>query len=202
MPKRLRYLLTLLSALLLVALLWRSPPNQLKDLLAEGEAKPRTPISYLTGAHTTQFSAEGKISHTVESAITRFYEPAESDNTNPPPSDVTFDQPVITIFSETDKAENTPPWIISSDFGEGSEKNDEFWLKGNVNMQQTRNPREQSRLSTSELLIKPEQHYAETDKPVIITDPAGSTRATGAKVFFDDERIEFLSNVKGQYNPQ
>ena len=195
MPKVWRILLTLSCALALFFLLWRSPPKELSDLLSTTTEAPIYPSSYLQGVQTKQYDKQGKLSYILHAETIAYF-----DKNKAPQAEVTLDQPHLTLFSEQD---NEAPWLVSSKRAEGSENQDELMLIGDVIIQQTQENGQQTQLATPELLIRPSRRYAETDKPVIITDETGITQAKGLKVFFDEKRIELLSNVTGEYqNPQ
>ena len=210
MPKGWRLLITAAIIGLVVLILRHSPPESLKGLLTETVDQPNPPFSYIMNAHTTQYSDQGYIQYTLKSELTRIYE-----ETGPGLPEITFDKPSITVFKNASIQNNQLPlWKASSVYGEANKEEDEVWLKGDVvvEMMQTRsidkpvsnmnNTRNQvPTLSTSLLLIKPDKGYAETDKPVTVTDGTSIIRSTGIRLFFDDERVEFLSNVQSQYYP-
>ncbi len=59
-----------------------------------------------------------------------------------------------------------------------------------------------TQLITSELTIKPNEHFATTDKPVTIKTADGLTQAKGLNAFLKTNRIELLSEVSGVYYPK
>ncbi|MGH1486455.1 MAG: LPS export ABC transporter periplasmic protein LptC [Cellvibrionaceae bacterium] len=194
MPSFWRILLTIFFAVVLGFLLWQSPPKELSDLLSSPQQTPSHPETYLIGARIKQFDEEGRLSYILEADVMRYF---DVENESQP--EMTLDQPNITLFK---KGSDKEPWEIESSTAEGSEKKDELILIGNVVIEQTLTNGNKTRLETNELTIKPNRRYAETDKPVIIKDRTGTVRSTGVKVFFDDERIELLSNTIGDYKPR
>lgn len=194
MPKLWRILLVILCCLLLAVLLWRSPPKELSEILSDKPTTPNYPTSYLMGVKTQQYDEQGQLSYTlIAETIKQF----DAKNTAQPP--IVIQQPELTLY---DRDAPSTPWMLSADYAEADEKQDELILKTNVIIEQDDKDGRYTKLSTSELLIKPTGRYAETDKPVIMTSETGTITATGLKVFFDEERIELLSNVKGLHIPQ
>jgi lipopolysaccharide export system protein LptC len=191
MPKLWRVLLTLGCGIILILLLWRSPPKELSELISQAQQVPDYPTTYLVNARTRQFDEEGKLSYILEADKMAYFN--KSDPSKP---DTLLEQPNITMF---DQDNSRPPWKATANNAEGSEQQDELIMIGDVVIQQRLDNGEQTRLETTELTIKPNRRYAETDKPVIITDKTGVVRSTGVRIFFDDERIELLSNVSGNY---
>ena len=70
-------------------------------------------------------------------------------------------------------------------------------LQGNVQVWQNRADGDKYELSSDELVVKPEQQFAQTDKPVKISNKYGRTQAVGMKANLKTERVELLSNVRG-----
>lgn len=54
---------------------------------------------------------------------------------------------------------------------------------------------------TSDLLVKPDEKYAETERPVKIRDYRGITDAVGMHADLKARRLVLLSQVKGVYDP-
>jgi lipopolysaccharide export system protein LptC len=55
------------------------------------------------------------------------------------------------------------------------------------------------KINTSELLVRPDESYAETDQLITITSGEHSLQSTGMKAYFNDGRVELLSRVRGKY---
>ncbi len=192
MPRLWRTLLTLLCAAALVFLLWRSPPKELKDFLTDtNETASNYPTTYILGARTLQYTDSGRLDYTLNAQKINYF---ETNITTQP--EVILEQPHLIIYDQqTDDA----PWVLSAKTAEGNEKTDELILIDDVVIKQTQKNGNRTQFKTTLLRIEPSRRYAETDKPVIITDITGTTQATGLKVFFDEKRIELLSNVRGTY---
>jgi lipopolysaccharide export system protein LptC len=59
----------------------------------------------------------------------------------------------------------------------------------------------QTSIRTSELTVYTEEKLAKTDKPVEVTSSDGQINAIGMIIKLDQQKIEFLSEVKARYAP-
>ena len=104
--------------------------------------------------------------------------------------------PHMTVFRKDD-----PPWHIDAEQGWISSGGKTVILHGKVMMRQT-DPtmgREQI-VRTTELHLKPDDEYAETDQPVTFRNNAGSAvDAVGMRASLKDEHLQLLSKVRGTY---
>lgn len=188
--------------------------EKINNILDEKPAIASYPISYLNNTQTRQYNQQGLLSYTLNAKIIRQF---EVDDISTP--DLIIDQPYLTIYDDSadnntdnnvgkqQKSQSKP--IISSaiitstfsaDTAEGFNSNDKLTLIGNVVVEQILENGETSQLQTSILYLEPSRRYAQTDKPVIITDARGTINATGMKIFFDEQRIELLSKVVSRYS--
>lgn len=109
--------------------------------------------------------------------------------------DVTeLNEPRLQYYREGDGQ----PWDLQARYGEVTANGDRVELTENVIIEQQLGTQATRRLSTAALSVFPERHYAETDQSVKI-ETGGVTTATGMKAYFNDGRIELLSNVRGEH---
>ena len=93
-----------------------------------------------------------------------------------------------------------PSWTITSDNGTVTANGKEVTLSNNVIAKLTEKENvTQMKLTTEDLLVRPDKKYAETDNNVLLQDENGSTRAKGMKADIEKNRIQLLSNVRGTY---
>ena len=180
--------------------------EKINSILDESPTIASYPISYLNNTQTQQYNQQGLLSYTLNAETIRQF---EVDHISTP--DLIIDQPYLTIYDDsTDnkrKSHNKPiigsviiTSTVSADIAEGFDSNDKLTLIGNVVVKQILENGEPSELQTSILYLEPSRRYAQTDKPVIITDARGTINATGMKIFFDEQRIELLSKVVSRYS--
>ena len=220
--------LAIFSVVSVTLVLWvtysRDIQQRFNDLLNENPVFASYPISYITNTHTQQFDRQGLLNYTLDAKIIRQFK--VSDTATP---DLIIDYPYLMIYDtntsiDTDteaKASNETtkdsiqtskksPFsnalqttsTVSADVAEGFKSKDTLTLKGNVVVVQTHKNGEASELRTSVLYLEPSRRYAHTDKPVTINDAGGTIKATGMKIFFNEQRVELLSAVIGRYPPR
>jgi lipopolysaccharide export system protein LptC len=192
------YFSIFLLSLVLALVLWQAPPSELLTLSEKENLNTRLfPNAYLIKSKTTQYSVDGKISHLLTADRIRLYEPT----TNIADNYALLDLPNITVYSQ--KQPEAAPWNASSLYGKSTKQDEELLLTGNVVLIQTESTTQiASTITSDELLIKPNQQYAETNKPVIIKTQSGVTSSVGLKMSLDTDTIELLSNVRSRYEPR
>lgn len=107
-------------------------------------------------------------------------------------------QPRATLF-RPDEAD----WQLQANHGVVEEKGDLLRLKGDVLARQPAYADQSiTEFRTNTLLLRPNDHYAETGDPVVLTHGRNRIDAVGMRAYFEEERIELLSAVRGYYEPQ
>ncbi len=192
------YILIVIALMVILALtVWQAPPAILLELSEQvKQTEKQFPDSYLIQTKTTQYNLQGNISHILlADKISHF----EAKDKTPPYS--LLERPIFTFFNESPKA--AAPWKASSHTARSINGDEEVIFKGDVVLiQNTINSDIPTTITSEELRVKPNEQYAETDKPVIIKNTAGTTHATGLKMSLDNETIELLSNVRSRYEAQ
>lgn len=107
-----------------------------------------------------------------------------------------LDKPVMFFHKE-----KTPPWVIKAETGILSADGQDLLLTGKVNVERAKgegvNP---LIINTSNVRVKPETSYAETDEWAELINPPNVTTGTGMKLVFSNPiTIELLANVRGKY---
>jgi len=193
---RKRYYLSIIVLIAILSfLMWHSPSSLLLDD-TEGAAiySRQYPTAYLLTTKTTQYNTKGDVSHIISADKMQYFDHPSHTN-----KDIAIlNNPKMTFYNSA--AEQAPPWQASSFYGEAHENKDEFLLRGNVVLTQRLSDNKYTTITSEKLLIKPEQQYAETDKPVMIKNESGITTSVGVKISLKQGTIQFLSNVRSQYN--
>jgi len=111
-----------------------------------------------------------------------------------------LDKPVFLSFSGR-HAENRPPWIIGAQSGLLSADGKNLRLNGKVTIDRAGAKGVRPlQIKSSNLKVKPETGYAETDEWAELISSSNRTTGTGMKlVFMQPVRVELLSHVKGKY---
>lgn len=102
----------------------------------------------------------------------------------------------LTLYGETG-----PPWLIRSEKAWISGDNHLIRMQGAVRIDRvTGSGTRPVHMTTSELLLKRNEHYAETDQPVRITSEVDwMTSENGARVWLEDKlRVKLLGPIRGE----
>ena len=89
-------------------------------------------------------------------------------------------------------------WNITSERGQMTDKGDELWFLGKVNIH--RMGGRPLHIQTSDLLVKPDEELAETENGVSISAAQYKIDAVGLKADFRNGLLEFRSRVRGTFN--
>lgn len=107
-----------------------------------------------------------------------------------------LDNPVMFFYNE-----QTPPWIIKSETGLRSADGKNILLNGKVTVDRAgAEGVRQLKINTTNVRVKPEISYAETDAWAELISPPNVTTGTGMKLTFREPiHLELLANVRGKY---
>ncbi len=107
-----------------------------------------------------------------------------------------LDKPLMFFHNES-----APPWVINAETGMLSADGKTLQLNGKVKVERTQGKGARPLLiNTSQVSVKPETHYAETDAWAELISPPNRTTGVGMKLMFAQPvRLQLLSNVKGKY---
>jgi lipopolysaccharide export system protein LptC len=104
-------------------------------------------------------------------------------------------EPRIVVYKE-----GTAPWHINANRGWISADGEIVLLKGNVTIERpAENNKGTMKLSTSELRIRPDDEYAETDKAVVMEGDGTQTQAIGMRAYMKQGKLHLLNRVRGRY---
>ncbi|MDD2724072.1 MAG: LPS export ABC transporter periplasmic protein LptC [Methylovulum sp.] len=100
--------------------------------------------------------------------------------------------------------EKQPPWRIQAESGSVSADRKNILLHGKVIVDRDQyNNTKALKINTSNLKVKPETHFAETDEQAELLSLPNKTTGTGMKLVFKQPiRIELLAHVQGKYERQ
>ena len=144
---------------------------------------------YLVDATITQFNETGALEYKLTSnAITHY-----------PHNDTTLlKMPHLLSYSNPQK-----PMVTDALNGKllPGEQDIELWDEV-VMIQTNSSDGSQVRMDTDFLTIYSEQSLAVTDRPVLITNDTGRTRAIGMEAFYKDSLVKLKSRVRGFHEPK
>ncbi len=165
------------------------PPILLTPPVVVEEEREAFPITVLENVATTQYSANGNVEyHFTAKRVAQFQEnlkePSESDYAN-------VSQPLFIFFENTQ-----PGWYLQSKTGRSSADGSEVILREKVEAWQVNKDRTQVEIHTEEMLLKPQQQFASTDKPVMIDAPTSHYRGNkGMEADLKQERFKLYDGT-------
>ena len=106
-----------------------------------------------------------------------------------------FDHPYLVMYRAGES-----PWHLRSERGRRSADEEFILMAGDVFLWRDGPEGERHfELRTRDLRVRPEEHYGETDQPVVMTTRHSRSRGVGMRVFLDERRLEVLSRAQSVY---
>jgi lipopolysaccharide export system protein LptC len=141
---------------------------------------------FSTGYTKWEMDERGKLKNKLEAEKVTQYGDNTSHSINP----------VMSFYNE-----KTPPWIVKSETGIMSADGKDLTLQGKAFISRAKAEGvKELIINTTNLRVKPETSYAETDDWAELLSPPNVTTGTGMKmVFATPVHLELLNNVKGKY---
>lgn len=184
LQSRLRLAISLL--LLLVPLLWWGLSS------TETERKPAVSPDreradfFIRSARITRWDMTGEIAQELESPLLRHY---------PEAAEMLMKQPRARIPDEQGNDLH-----IQAREGRMPDSQERIILAGDVLLHDNPPSGQLTEMRTDLLTLYPPRDYAHTDQPVRVTRGPDYTDSRGMEIYFDEQRVELLSEVKGTYH--
>lgn len=150
-------------------------------------AKPHSPDYFSSGYVKTEMDETGQLSNTlVAETMTHF---ADDGTTH-------LERPELVLMND-----NTPPWVIHSETGVLSADGLDLLLNGKAVVSRAAgNGNRALTINSSNLRVKPDQNYAETDDWAELLSPPNRTEGIGMKLNYGEPiHVELFSKVRGKY---
>jgi len=184
LQSRLRLAISLI--LLLVPLLWWGlSSTDTGDKAAVSPGKERTDF-FIRSARITRWDMAGEIAQELESPLLRHY---------PDAAEMHLESPRARIPDEPGK-----DFHIQAREGRMPDSQERIILAGDVLLHDNPPSGRLTEMRTELLTLYPPRDYAHTDQPVRVTRGPDYTDSRGMEIFFDEQRVELLSEVKGTYH--
>lgn len=108
-----------------------------------------------------------------------------------------IEQPVLDWYQPDGQ---TREWRLQAEQGWVAADQQSIRLEGAVKMVRTADSgKPPMTITTRDVLVRPDERYAETAAPTRAVTPHGEFRAVGVRAWLDQERLELLSEVRGVY---
>jgi len=164
------------------------------------QIKPTEPSQQIQASHDPDYfiedfvvrsmNAKGQIKHRLKGIRMMHF---------PDDDSAELESPELELYVDA-----VPTWKINAERGLIFSGGDQVKLLGEVRMKRHAE-REQDVIyaQTRDVLVKPDEEYAETEQLVTITSGNGglTVRAVGMRAYIDQGRVELLSNVEGVHVP-
>jgi len=154
------------------------------------------PYTFITSVETREYNAQGLLQYQLNTPLVTHFQvnpdaPGEQDYT-------LFDTPRLRFQDNPDEA----PWHLSAHLGRSSLNGKLLFLNQDVLIQQETASQGLIQIETTELLVKPAEQYAETDKAVKMRSAKGQVDAVGMTALMRDSRVQLQSDVRAIYEPR
>lgn len=105
------------------------------------------------------------------------------------------DTPRVTYFADSGK-----PWRLHAERGRAWNRVEDVHLQGEVTIRRDAGAEHPpANVDTSEVFLKPDQRYAETDEHAVYWRDGVRMEGRGLQAWLDREELDLLSEVQGRY---
>lgn len=151
---------------------------------------PDSPQSFMDGIQVRAMSEQGYPRFELQAARMAYY--ADEKRTE-------VEQPFLTVFRPGGQI-----WTAAAERGTALNGDEQVLLNGRVVVRQPVDPARPEgaaalEIRTRDLSVFPRQERAQTDQFTTIVRPEGRVQAVGMNVYFPQERLQLLSQVRGVY---
>ena len=183
---RLQLLIVLVVVLLIVAYgNWLITTFQKTTGIGPREIR-HEPDFFIEDVISTMMDAEGKPLYRLQAAMINHY---------PDDKSLALQAPRLEYYRQ-----QLPPWTAQAEAGRVYDEGRQVFLDGKVTMQRAAAAKyPATELHTEDLVILPEDDYAETTASVKIISGKSQLKGTGMRVYMDEGRVELLANGEGIY---
>lgn len=183
---RSRLRLAVAFILLLIPLLWWGlVTTDSGDEPAVQSSQDRVDF-FIREATITHWNEQGEVAQELTSPLMRHF---------PELKDMHFDTPVTRIPQE-----QGGEFHVLAQEGRMPDSQKRIELAGNVRLYDNPPSGDNTEMLTEQLTLYPPRNYAQTNQPVRVVRGPDHTESRGMEVFFDEQRVELLSEVKGTYH--
>ncbi len=136
----------------------------------------------------TSMNSQGQPKHRLKGVRMAHY---PDDNTTE------IEQPELDLYANA-----KPVWRISAEHGLISAEGDQILMGGEVQIKRHGSGQQDAVYArTRDVLVRPDEKYAETDQLVVITSGSVKVKAVGMRAYIGKGRVELLSKVEGVHAP-
>ncbi len=152
------------------------------------------PHTYITDVEVRHYDQEGQLHYQMNTPLIRSFQPqgkASAEDYS------LFQTPLFILVNDPKK----PGWFVTSQEGRLDSNNEWFTLSKEVVARQTTEKQGETTITTSDLRLNTREQFADTSKAVTMRAAKSQITGTGMHADMKRDRIQLLSNVKGNYEP-
>lgn len=166
------------------------------ELVIHDTSASRFPQFYMKDIKTREFDPQGKLHFQLETPLATHY---QVNPEGPTLDDYTLiARPNMAFYD----AESNAPWLVSAETGRSEANGNLLRLLDNILIQQQTPTQGLIQITTSELLVRAREQFAETDKAVKMRSAKGQIDAIGMDADLAQSRLQLKSQVKAVYDPR
>lgn len=185
-----------LMALILAICFFAFSLRQKPELTNHDTSTIRFPQFYMKDIKTREFGPQGELHFQLETPLATHY---QVNPEGPTLDDYTLIERPNMAFHD---AESNAPWLVSAETGRNEANGQLLRLLDNVLIQQQTPTQGLIQITTSELLVRAREQFAETDKAVKMRSAKGQIDAIGMDADLAQSRLQLKSQVKAVYDPR
>lgn len=183
-------LLTLLGLIGIGLILQENPPQQISG--PTQDSNEHTLTAFANHFELEQFNQTGQLASRIKAKRSDYWQKNPKRQT--PADYALLYEPEMIFYRDSEL-----PWFAKAQKGISRNNGAQVELTGNVLIWQFDAQGLKTELSTEKLLLKPEQQYAETDLPLTVNSPQGTTDATGMTANMATNTVKLLKDVRSRY---
>ena len=156
---------------------------------ASTDALSHRPDAFMEDVIATIINKEGN--PVLKVAAPKMIHYADNDSTD-------MTAPNITVF----RKESPNPWFINADFAKATQGISQILFQKNVVIHHPANiDNPTTTMSTDSLTVFPDEQTAQTNDPILITQPSSTIHAVGMHANLKDGTVKLLSQAREEYVP-
>ncbi len=152
------------------------------------------PHTFITHVEVRHYDQNGQLHYQMNTPLIRSFQPQAKASVE---DYSLFQTPVFVLVNDPKK----PGWLVTSQEGRLDSNNEWFTLTQEVIARQTSETQGETTITTSDLRLNTREQFAETSKAVTMRAAKSQITGTGMHADMKRDRIQLLSNVKGNYEP-
>lgn len=155
----------------------------------QARTTPTAPDYYMEHFTVRAMNTQGRLRYTLSADDMKHY--AEDDHADLSRPHAVFERP------------DGPPYVLDAERGRITSGGERVDLLGRVDIDRSgTDTLRPLHVITRDARVFPDRDYAESDQFTVIRSGTSQMQGTGVRAWFDERRLQLLSQVEGTYEPQ